>query len=245
MFLFPQGWAEQTGTGGKDWHPWQQSHGNAPTGATHCSVPGMLKPSGHRMSEPSPIPAAPAQLPSLGPRALHTQHGAVSDPTTNSCHWKGCSFFLAGIGRKAQSHGSAQLSKLHWEFVIPSYSSGSINSPTRSGADTKDSVKHITEGRLLEAPLNCYTFLVPSSSSRDPKTLPRTFSTLLKARAPCSQEGHAERSHIPNPNSYSKAISGKYLHSKSPYDPTDENQDTNPFQPVEHTIPMGTSLLLK
>lgn len=149
------------------------------------------------------------------------------------------------MGRKAQSHGRAQLSKLHWEFIIPSYSSRSINSPTRSGADSKDSVKHITEGRLLEAPFNCYTFLVSSASSRDPKALPRTSSTLLKARAPCSQGRTCRKEPHPKPYSYSKAISGKYLHSKSPYDPTDENQGMNPFQFVqqEHTIPMQSSLL--
>lgn len=57
-----------------------KSHGNAPTGATHCSLPGMLKPSGHRMSEPSPIPAAPPQLSSLGPGLCTPSMGLCQIP---------------------------------------------------------------------------------------------------------------------------------------------------------------------
>lgn len=108
------------------------------------------------------------------------------------------------MGRKAQSRGSAQLSKLHWEFIIPSYSSGSIHSLTRSGADSKDSVKYTTEGRLLEAPLDCYTFLGSSSSSRYPKAFPEHPPPYLKQELRIARGGHVEMSHIPNPTATPK-----------------------------------------
>lgn len=77
-----------------------KSHGNAPTGGTHCSLPGMLKPSGHRMREPSPIPAAPSQLPSLGPGLCTPSMGLCQIPPQTPVTERAAHFsYLEGAGK--------------------------------------------------------------------------------------------------------------------------------------------------
>lgn len=83
-------------------------------------------------------------------------------------------------------------------------------------------------GKPPSTAINC---LFCPSAPEDPKALPTASYTLLEARDTC-RKGKAHRREKRGTSQtleLLQAISGKYLHPKSSYDPPDENQGMNPF----------------